>query len=164
MEVSTEMPYPNYAGGGMYRGDIYRGGFLGSVGKAIGGAVKGFVTGGPMGALTGVAGALVKKPSGASMPMVQQQGIVGTAVKVGTKLLPGILGGVAVEKGIDFLTGRGGRKRYRRMNALNPRALTRATRRLHGFHSKSKKALRELGYTVVRTGTARGGGKKRRCA
>lgn len=57
--------YSNYAGGDYYRGDYYRqyaaGGIFGSIGKAIGGAVGGFLKGGPLGAVTGAAGAVLKK-------------------------------------------------------------------------------------------------------
>lgn len=46
--------------------------FLGSLGKALGGAIKGFVTGGPIGAITGGVGALVPKRTGAGTGLVQQ--------------------------------------------------------------------------------------------
>lgn len=65
------MPYgmtgSNYAAGDYYRGDYYQGdpGFLGSIGKAIGGFAKGFVTGGPIGAISGAAGALLPGPKSA---------------------------------------------------------------------------------------------------
>jgi hypothetical protein len=52
-----------YGRGDYYRGDYYRGDpFLGGVFKAIGGAVKGFVTGGPLGAVSGAIGALKPNP------------------------------------------------------------------------------------------------------
>lgn len=70
------MPYgmtgSNYAAGDYYRGDYYMQGdpgFLGTLGKAIGGFAKGLVTGGPLGAITGAAGALItpKAPTGTSL-------------------------------------------------------------------------------------------------
>lgn len=70
------MPYgmtgSNYAAGDYYRGDYYMQGdpgFLGTLGKAIGGFAKGLVTGGPLGAITGAAGAFIapKAPTGTSL-------------------------------------------------------------------------------------------------
>lgn len=54
-----------YGRGDYYRGDYYRGdpGFLGSLFKGIKGAVGGFVTGGPLGAITGAARAVLR-PAG----------------------------------------------------------------------------------------------------
>jgi len=45
---------------GLERGDIPRGGFLGSIAHAIGGGIKGFITGGPAGAIGGAAGAAIR--------------------------------------------------------------------------------------------------------
>jgi hypothetical protein len=59
------MPYgmtgSNYAAGDYYRGDYYQGdpGFLGTLGKAVGGFAKGLITGGPLGAVAGAAGAFI---------------------------------------------------------------------------------------------------------
>ena len=55
------------------------------------------------------------------------------------------------------------RKKRRSMNPLNPRALTRATRRISSFHDRSAKALRQLGYVVSRAGAARRAGGKCGC-
>lgn len=71
------MPYRNLE---MVRGDIPRGGFLGSVVKSIGGAVKGavggLISGNPLKAITGAVGGAVRANvpstmggSGASMPI-----------------------------------------------------------------------------------------------
>jgi len=101
-----------YYRGDYYRGDYYRGGigdFFKKVGGAITGAVGGFITGGPIGALTGAIGGL----SSPSRPMPQvpaapvigsQAGILGTAVRVGAKVLPPILAGKEV---IDLARGFG---------------------------------------------------------
>lgn len=80
------------------------------------------------------------------------------------KNLP-IFGGAAVgavgAMGISALLG--GKKKRRTMNPLNPKALSRATRRLCGFRDKSKKALSELGYTVTRTGVAHRCTSRKKC-
>jgi hypothetical protein len=47
----------------------------------------------------------------------------------------------------------------RRINPLNPKALRRATRRLEQFRGHATKALRELGFTVQRSGRGRARGK-----
>lgn len=77
--------------------------------------------------------------------------------------------GTAIAEAV--LNGNGGaRKKRRSMNPLNPKALTRATRRISSFHDRSAKALRQLGYTVQRQGAASrarrggcGGGCKGKC-
>lgn len=51
----------NYSRGDYYRGDYYRGDLFGSLLKGIGGAVKGFVTGGPVGAIGGAISAVTAK-------------------------------------------------------------------------------------------------------
>lgn len=51
-------------------------GFLGDIGSFIGGGVKGLLTGGPIGAVTGAVGSLVKKGGGGATPVpVQNQGM-----------------------------------------------------------------------------------------
>ena len=57
-----------YYRGDYYRGDYYRGDFFGSVFKGIKGAVGGFLSGGPVGAIKGAATALVGSGSHASLP------------------------------------------------------------------------------------------------
>lgn len=54
--------------------------------------------------------------------------------------------------------GRGFGGGGRRMNTLNPKALSRATRRIKGFKDRAQGALAQLGFKVVRTGT--GGGRR----
>lgn len=125
------MPY--YGAGDYYgRGDYYRaGGFLGSIGKAIGGAVKGFVTGGPLGAITGAGAALIKRPSvtpivgGSSVPggmVVPVPGLVG----LGQRILPGGATGFEIRS-------------RRRINPLNIKALRRAMRRAKGFERQARR-------------------------
>lgn len=131
------MPY--YAAGDYYHGGDYyaAGGFLGSIGKAIGGAVKGFVTGGPLGAISGAASAIIKRPNvtpiaaplfgGTPIPtgggmIVPTPGLVG----VGQRLLPGGASGFELRK-------------RRRMNPLNIKALRRAMRRAKGFERQARR-------------------------
>lgn len=59
------MPYYN---GDYYRGDYYRGDLFGKIFKGVAGAVKGFVTGGPVGALQGGVKALVASGNHPSLP------------------------------------------------------------------------------------------------
>lgn len=55
------------------------------------------------------------------------------------------------------------KKRSRRMNVLNPKALSRANRRLSGFRDVAVRSLKTYGYTVSATRSAkRTVGKKRR--
>lgn len=127
------MPY--YSAGDYYHGGDYyaAGGFLGSIGKAIGGAVKGFVTGGPLGAITGAGAALVKRPNVTPLPpgglmipsggsIVPTPGLVG----FGQRLLPGGATGYEL-------------RRRRRINPLNIKALRRAMRRAKGFERQARR-------------------------
>jgi len=124
---------PYYMAGDYYgRGDYYRaGGFLGSIGKAIGGAVKGFVTGGPLGAISGAGAALVRRPNvvpiapGLAVPggrVIPTPGLVG----FGQRLLPGGATGYELH-------------RRRRINPLNIKALRRAMRRAKGFERQARR-------------------------
>lgn len=150
-----------YYRGDYYRGDYYRGdlgGFLRKAGKAIGGAVTGFIGGGPLGAVSGALGGL-RKPSNSSV-IASQAGVVGGAIKIGARVLPPILAGKEVLDLAGGLFGRGGKQR-RTMNHLNPKALSRATRRVEGFVKKARKAVSPLGYTIQRRGAGRAAPKKR---
>jgi len=49
----------------------------------------------------------------------------------------------------------GQRRRYRRMNVANPKALRRAIRRQAGFVKLARKALRGTGYSIVSKGSRR---------
>lgn len=125
------MPYYGagdyYAAGGYYQA----GGLFGSIGKAFGGAIKGFVTGGPLGAITGAGAALVKRPM--VQPVVP--GLVGGGgriqnvpglVGLGQRILPG------GASGLEFV-------RRRRINPLNIKALRRAMRRAKGFERQARR-------------------------
>lgn len=49
----------------------------------------------------------------------------------------------------------GQRRKYRRMNVANPKALRRAIRRQAGFVKLARKALRGTGYSIVSKGSRR---------
>ncbi len=161
------MPYYR---GDYYRGDYYRGdlkSFFKKTVGVIGGAVGGFLTGGPLGAAKSVATAILggnNRPVMATPTTVAtQSSVLGTAVRVGARVLPPILAGKEIlDVGRGFFGGRGGNGRRRTMNHLNPKALTRATRRVEGFVKKARKAVSPLGYSVVRRGSARCA-PRRRC-
>lgn len=123
-----------------YQGDYYRGGdyyqaggFLGSIGKAIGGAVKGFVTGGPLGAIRGAASTFVK-PKTMSIIPVTPGATFGGGTIVPTPGLTGfaqrIVPGGAT--GFEF-------RRRRRMNPANVKALRRAIRRAKSFERLARR-------------------------
>lgn len=128
------MPY--YASMGDYyqAGDNYAaGGFLGSIGKAIGGAVKGFISGGPLGAIRGAGAAVLRRPNVTPLPpsgmslvgggsIVPAPGLVG----FGQRVLPG------GATGYEF-------RRRRRINPLNIKALRRAMRRAKGFERQARR-------------------------
>lgn len=173
-----------YYRGDYYRGDYYRGDFLGGlkkIGRAAIGAVAGFVTGGPVGAVAGGIGAL-RSPSagsqllatptfkgthpgvGVELPRVMIPKLI-TALTNGKKSpdFSGVIGGSDTTAPRVIMTPDGpmrvGRSR-RSMNHLNPKALSRATRRVEGFIKKARKAVSPLGYTVSRRESSRG---KRKC-
>lgn len=161
----------SYYRGDYYRGDYYRGDLGGFFRKAVGvvgGAAKGFILGGgPVGAITGAVSALrAKTPSNASqMSVAGTMGIGGTILRAGAKVLPPLLAGKEifdVVRQFNPFGGGGGGGRRRSMNHLNPKALSRATRRVEGFVKKARKAVSPLGYTVVRRGSARCA-PKRKC-
>lgn len=158
----------SYYRGDYYRGDYYRGdlgGFLKKAGKVVGAAAGGFFSGGPVGAITAGIGAIRRAPTNSAVisNVAGSMGIGGTILKAGGKVLGPILAGKEVfdvVKGFGLFGGGNGKRRT--MNHLNPKALSRATRRVEGFVKKARKAVSPLGYTVVR----RGGGKcapKRKC-
>lgn len=80
-----------YGRGDYYQGDYYRGdpGLFGSLKKALGGAVRGFITGGPLGAVGGAVGALTKfnpKQGTALAPAGEQLGLPRSRTRI--QLLP----------------------------------------------------------------------------
>jgi hypothetical protein len=103
-------------------------------------AAKGFLGGGPVGA----AAAFVRPTPGRAGAQVQRvPGIKGLAQRI----VPGGKTGLMVEGGE--------RKRRRRMNVTNDKALRRAIRRQAGFVKLAKKALKGTGYKIVSTSSGR---------
>lgn len=116
----------NYTGGGYYRGDP----FLGAV----------------LGGLVSKAGRwAVKRITGKGL----KRAAVGTAIAVGTQVAPRIPtpGGGNIDLGAilpggdPFYTPR---RKYRKMNPLNPRALKRALRRAEGFEQFAARTVNAL--------------------
>ena len=116
------------------QGDYYAAGGLGGFIKGLGKAAVGFLTGGPVGAaaavLPSVSGSRSGK-GGVSFPTL-------TAPPGGA---PG--GGGMIMPDGSF------RRKRRRMNYTNVRALKRADRRIDGFVKEAKKALKHTNYRVV---------------
>lgn len=160
-----------YYRGDYYRGDYYRGdlgGFLKKAVKVVGAGVGGFVTGGPVGAIKAGIGALAKPTAMSNAAVISNavgtMGIGGSILKAGGKLVGPILAGKEVfDIGKGFGLFGGGNGKRRTMNHLNPKALSRATRRVEGFVKKARKAVSPLGYTVVRRGSGVRCAPKRKC-
>lgn len=86
----------------------------------------------------------------------EQQAGVGSLIKTlpaGTiaRTAGKIAAGGAAAYGISKLFNGDGPKRRRSMNAFNPKALSRAHRRIEGFSNQSRKVLREIGISVSAT-------------
>jgi hypothetical protein len=143
-------------------GDYYAaGGIFSTIAKGIGGAVKGFVSGGPLGAIGGAISGVTGKGSAtqtlALPPAFQIPSRVPTIVPSGGTIQPtsGLKGVVqrlvpGGASGYEVV----GRKR-RRMNVTNDKALRRAIRRQQGFVKLAKRALRGTGYTVATRGRSK---------
>ena len=139
-----------YLQGDYYQGDPFLGGLIKGIGKVAVGAATGFLGGGPVGAITGgiraVTGAMtttrvtaptIRTPTG-TMPRITRA-VTGTGTQTATQPVV-----------FDPKTGKTSvRKKYRRMNVTNDKALRRAVRRQAGFVKLAKKALQGTGYTVV---------------
>jgi len=100
-----------YGRGDYYRGDNYsRGdpGLLGSLFKGVVGAVKGFVTGGPIGAVVGAGKALIPtrmQIPAIAPPVLMQQPQIGGQIQSG-----GLFGGVQVQQFGPPIGGAGGQQ------------------------------------------------------
>jgi len=116
-----------YFGGAQGRGDP---GFFGS----LFGAAKGFLTGGPVGGIAGLA-ASFRRPTGGTrtVPRIRTPGISGVLQRA----IPG------------GRTGFQQPHKRRRMNVTNDKALRRAIRRQAGFVKLAKKALKGTGFQIV---------------
>lgn len=116
-------------------------GFFGTLGKiakgAIGGAI-GFATGGVGGAIRG--SGILGGGRMPSAPTFAPPTIGGRIRTAGQALVPG---------GVEPF-----RKRRRRMNPMNKKALTRANRRIDGFVRETKKVLKHTNYKLVSKSSA----------
>lgn len=113
---------------GYYAGDYYRGdwkSFLGTVGKNIVGSLADSLvsSAGSMGA-----GALQSALAGPS-----SSGLSLSSALAANPLAQALGAGPRNGGGGPAAAGFTGRRRYRRMNPLNPRALRRSMRRVHAF-------------------------------
>jgi len=115
--------------------------FLGGIIRGIGRVAGGFISGGPLGAVGGLVGALRggpptqiqarRLPPAAMFPQFQQQPVS----RRGSPRLPA---------GRPASRLPGDAPRRRRMNPLNVKALRRSTRRLAGFQREAKKVEKQL--------------------
>ena len=85
-----------------------------------------------------------------SGPQLQAMGMGSILVKVAKQAAPTVAGavvGATIDNAFDWLTGKP-KKKFRRMNVLNPKALKRADRRVRGFSDMARPVLRDLGFSV----------------
>lgn len=133
-----------------YQGDYYpRGdpGLFGFLGKAIGTVAKvgASLIPGPVGAVARAAtGAIWKPKITAASPHIMAPPIAPLQRMVSPSGRTQM-----VAPGSDTYYEGGYRKKRRRMNVTNDKALRRAVRRTDGFVKLAKRALRGTGYTVV---------------
>lgn len=112
---------------------------IGSFVKGVAGGVGGFLTGGPAGAIAGIA-ASTRSSNRQSIPVLPTPGLRGVA----QRMVPGGATGYQV----DPVTGMAKKKR-RRMNYANGKALNRANRRVDGFVRMAKRSLKHTNYKIV---------------
>lgn len=129
-------------------GDYYAaGGFFSSLGKIAKGAIGagvGFLTGGVGGA---IAGSGLLRPSAPTMQQLQLP--AGSPVTIGTRLKTA--GQALVPGGVEPF-----RRKRRRMNPMNPKALNRASRRMDSFVGHARKALKHTNYKLVSKSAGKG--------
>lgn len=129
------MPY--YRGdGNYYRGDPFLGALLGAAVSGVGKLFKKKVTSKVGGAIGSAIGKVT--------PILRD-----VALPLGGGALIGGGAGLAIEKfgpsAVSAATSMfGARKKYRRMNPLNPRALRRALRRAEGFEKFARRTVNGL--------------------
>jgi len=129
----------DYYRGDYYRGDPFIGGLIaGAAGKLIGRAASwvGKKVGGAAGRTAGaIARDAVPSAIGGAAGYT-----VGRRMGQGTGLMP------IPQLGPDNTGWGSGKKKYRRMNPLNPKALRRALRRAEGFEKFARKTVSGLRY------------------
>lgn len=119
--------------GNYYRGDPFIGGLVAGAARKLGGKALRWVGRQTVGGLIGkTAGAAA---AAAAVPAVAKK-VAQTQVTIRpSEIMPG---------GEEFLEFGPMRKKYRRMNPLNPRALKRALRRAEGFEKFAKRTMNAL--------------------
>lgn len=137
---------PGYYGG---RGDP---GIFSAIGHVLGGAVTGFITGGPLGAIRGaIGGSAVATVSGSHEALLQAGGSQSAYTPElqaahARALHKGALRSIAARSGAGVAqhaaAGMRGPRRAPRMNPLNIQALRRANRRARGFLRAVRTAVR----------------------
>jgi len=134
-----------FGGSGRMAGDPgFFGALKGFVGKALP-IAAGLGLGGPLGA--GIAAVArgrgrapaFRPPGGTQVPVVRQPGVRAAISRV----IPGGSTGLVVAPDGTV------RRKRRRMNYLNQKALRRSTRRVDGFVREAKTALKNTGFKVV---------------
>lgn len=135
---------PGYYG----RGDP---GIFSGIAHILGGAVGGFLTGGPLGAIRGAIGGTASAVSSGSHEALLAAGGSQSAYTPELQaaharaLHKGALRQIAARSGAGMATpaaGVRGPRRAPRMNVTNMKALRRASRRAHGFLREARKAVR----------------------
>lgn len=129
-------------GGNYYRGDPFLGGLIAAGARRILPAVGRAVLGGLRRTGAKTVGGAVARAGGAVLT-------AGTAVSVGRDIVRGTRPGMEIDirpenilpGGESFISVR---KKYRKMNPLNPRALKRALRRAEGFEKFAKRTMSAL--------------------
>jgi len=141
-----------YQRGDYYRGDYYRGDpFIGAlIGRAAGALGVGKIAAKAGRWLAG------KITPGAVKTAAGVAGAGATAITIGSALpsmgggrnMPVNIGPLGIDPGSALPGGQPlftwGRKKYRRMNPLNPRALKRALRRAEGFEKFARRTVNAL--------------------
>jgi len=106
-------------------------------------------------AAIGVGGAIAKKIGPKAATVLPAAGAIGSIAGGAAAL--GV--GTMAVKGARALFGGGGRRRYRRMNVTNPRALARSVRRLRGFEKMAREVM--VVHNFKRFGGVKPGRRKR---
>lgn len=167
-------PYQNANYGDYYQGDIF-----GSIFKGITGAAKGFLTGGPVGAVLGGTKALISKDPGIPKPPQVPAGTPGSVPVPGvggyvSRFLPGGSSGyeagscppgyhknkalaryeraLAMGKQVKPPNVVNACVKHRSFNPMNSRALRRAVRREGAAIGLLRESIKGSGYSVKRSG------------
>lgn len=129
----------DYYRGDYYRGDPFIGGLIaGAAGKLIGKAAS--WVGRRVGGAAGRAAGTIAREAVPSTIAGAAGYVAGRRFTQGTGMMP------IPQLGPEPGAWGGGKKKYRRMNPLNPKALRRALRRAEGFEKFARKTVSGLRY------------------